>query len=187
MDTTKVTQILEALAQNNQALQESSTGVPQWLILVLTFIGGSAAFWGFLKLLAQQRAQLEEQKATNKYNISAKALEQEAEENRSFQQDMVKSTQNSYIDLVNRLMAITETNLKDINENLILFTKTVERSGSISEAVNKRLATSDRGREKHLAEVKGMIALLQADIKTYMSNLESLKEAKEEPDVDIEE
>lgn len=173
MDSTTVSinKLIEALNAQQQLIdtlqqaQATDTGSENTVLIygtqiVLAVIASWGAIWAYLRLKSNNSTQLAKQRAKNSHQISAKALEKEAEENRSFQQGMVQSTQNSYIDLVNRLMKLTEEQLNEVNQNLILFSKVVERSGSISESVNKRLATSDRKTLKYLAELGGKVDAL---------------------------
>lgn len=172
MDTTTVVlvqQMQQMLAQQAEMISEmQQTAVASGgmnlqgdivtiILAIIALIGG---VWGFLKVRAEFSAQTAGKRIEAESKFNTQVLEKEVEENRSFQQSMVKSTQDSYISLVDRLMKFQENFMLDMKQDIVNMIQQVQRSGSISESVNKRLITLDKqfiGRHEELkTEINGV-------------------------------
>lgn len=139
----------------NTTQNASTQDVPNsldWTTIILSLISFLGVVIGTYKYLEAERLKRDKHTGDNIFNYSSKTLEKEAEENRSFQQSMVNSTQKSYIDLVNRLMGLTEDNIQDVSSLLTSFSSSLERQTALIEMVNKRLNTHERRNREMLYE-----------------------------------
>ena len=175
MDTTSyvLMQQLQLSIQQNAELiakmKESSVSTQaiqgDVVTIILAIIGLLGGVWAFLKIRAELSFQNKAKQIDADSKFNTQVLEKEAEENRNFQQSMVKSTQDSYISLVDRLMKFQENFMLDMKKDIVSMMTQVQRAGSISESVNKRLITFDKQFVARHEEIKAALNVVKEELK----------------------
>lgn len=149
MDSLTVVQVLQLIEASNSAKPVTNIN---WTEVIMALITVVAGFITVYKSVQLERVKKATNSDNNKYKLSSQSIEQESADNRIFQQEIVKTTQESYTDIVNRLMGTIEISIKDVQEKLGTIIVQFERQYASTEFLNKRFNTVDRTNKEMLYE-----------------------------------